>query len=312
MAPMSPASLTGTLAPRSMSLSSAHCGRIITARARRLLPHDVGWRRCCILYSIKANNTLAIRAILSDEGAGGDCFGLGELHATLAGGADPGLLVMNGSNKTREEIEAAVATPASPSTSTASTRSSFIADACRDGRRARVNLRLKVLPRRPRRLHERTAPDAGRLRGRREAGSSGGHTVGAAIPLVKRLLGMPGIELLGYSSHIGHLSSRTEAFAAVAGAVAAAVSELHALTGFAPSVLDIGGAWAPERDPSFRPRRKLTDAPIRTGGASGLHDFALRAGLPPGMALPEGCGSSPGATDRIQRRSAASARRSDD
>jgi len=30
-----------------------------------------------VLYSIKANNSLAIRAILSSEGAGGDCFGLG-------------------------------------------------------------------------------------------------------------------------------------------------------------------------------------------------------------------------------------------
>ena len=61
-----------------------------------------------VMYAIKTNNTLAIRAILSSEGAGGDCFGLGELHATLAGGTDLRRVVMNGSNKTRAEIAAAV------------------------------------------------------------------------------------------------------------------------------------------------------------------------------------------------------------
>jgi diaminopimelate decarboxylase len=101
--------------------------------------------------------------------------------------------------------------------------------------------------------------------------------------LVKTLLGMPEIELLGYSSHIGHLSSRPEAFAVVASAVAAAVCDLHGATGFVPSVLDIGGAWAPERDPSFR-RAGLTDTPIEQ--VARVTCEALRAGLPPGMALP--------------------------
>lgn len=98
-----------------------------------------------ILYSIKANNTLAIRAILSDEGAGGDCFGLGELHATLTAGTAPALVVMNGSNKTRDEIEAAVAAGITINIDGID-EIGFIADACRDGRRVRVNLRLKVLP----------------------------------------------------------------------------------------------------------------------------------------------------------------------
>ncbi len=235
-----------------------------------------------VLYSIKANNTLAIRAILSDEGAGGDCFGLGELHATLAGGADPALVVMNGSNKTRDEIEAAVAAGIAINIDGID-EIGFIADTCRNGRRARVNLRLKVLPEGLDDYVNELHPTPGGF----VAGVSRvkwGYTVSAAIPLVQRLLGMPGIELLGYSSHIGHLSSRPEAFAAVAGAVAAAVSELHAATGFAPSVLDIGGAWAPERDPSFR-RAGLTDAPIELVARVACE--ALRASLPPGMTLPE-------------------------
>jgi len=61
-----------------------------------------------ILYAIKANNNLAIRAIMNQEGAGGDCFGEGELHATFAGGADPSRVVLNGSNKSPELIRKAV------------------------------------------------------------------------------------------------------------------------------------------------------------------------------------------------------------
>ncbi|MBN1221932.1 MAG: hypothetical protein JXB23_01695 [Candidatus Aminicenantes bacterium] len=61
-----------------------------------------------VLYAIKANNNLAVRAIMNREGAGGDCFGLGELHATLAGGADPSKVVLNGSNKSLELIRKAV------------------------------------------------------------------------------------------------------------------------------------------------------------------------------------------------------------
>ena len=46
-----------------------------------------------ILYAIKANNNIAIRRILSQEGAGGDCFGVGEIYASLLGSADPAKLV---------------------------------------------------------------------------------------------------------------------------------------------------------------------------------------------------------------------------
>src|SRR6516165_7998257 len=60
-----------------------------------------------ILYAIKANNNLAIRAILFQEGAGGDCFGDGEFYATFLGGADADKIVVNGSNKTYDEVERA-------------------------------------------------------------------------------------------------------------------------------------------------------------------------------------------------------------
>ena len=44
------------------------------------------WENVTLLFATKANFNLAIRRILVEEGAGGDCFGLGELRVSLLGG----------------------------------------------------------------------------------------------------------------------------------------------------------------------------------------------------------------------------------
>lgn len=234
-----------------------------------------------ILYSTKANSTLAVRAILSAEGAGGDCFGLGELRATLECGTDPALVAMNGSDKTSDEIEAAVAAGVAINVDGAD-EVDCIAAACRGGRRARVNLRLKVLPSDLDRFVEPLhAPPGGYVDGVRRA--KWGFTVQAAVPLVRRMQALPCIDLLGFSCHIGHLSHRTEAFVSVAAALAAAVGDIHAATGFAPSVLDLGGGWASERDPSFRRAGRVAPPVERVARATAE---ALLAGLPAGLGLP--------------------------
>jgi diaminopimelate decarboxylase len=235
-----------------------------------------------ILYSIKANNTIAIRAILSEEGAGGDCFGLGELHATLAGGADPALVVMNGSNKSGAEIGAAIDAGLTINIDS-DDEIGLIAAACRTGAQVRVNLRLKVFPAELDAYVTPLHPTAGGYAaGVRRV--KWGYTVDAAIPLIARLRAMPGVTLLGYSCHIGHLSSQPAAFAAVATAIGGAVTTLHAATGFVPAVLDIGGGWAPERDPSFR-QPGVTGTPIETVVQTAT--AALLAALPPRMPVPD-------------------------
>jgi diaminopimelate decarboxylase len=235
-----------------------------------------------ILYSIKANSTLAVRAILSQEGAGGDCFGLGELRATLACGTDPALVAMNGSDKTAVEVAAAIAAGVLINVDGAD-ELGFIADACRrSGGRARVNLRLKVLPTALDHFVDPLHPvSGGFVDGVRRA--KWGHTVEAAIPLLRALQEMPCVELLGLTCHIGHLSHRPEAFAAVAAEFAEAAGALHAVTGFVPSVLDLGGGWAPERDPSVR-RAGRVGPPIET--VAHTVAAALRAALPSALGCP--------------------------
>ncbi len=61
-----------------------------------------------IMPSLKANPVIAIRKILSDEGAGCDVFGCGELHAALRGGVAPESISVNGSIKDRDIITTAI------------------------------------------------------------------------------------------------------------------------------------------------------------------------------------------------------------
>ena len=53
-----------------------------------------------VMPSIKANYGLALRRILTEEGAGCDTFGPAELHAALSTGVPPDLISFNGSSKT--------------------------------------------------------------------------------------------------------------------------------------------------------------------------------------------------------------------
>ena len=61
-----------------------------------------------ILFANKSNNGLAIRHIMNQEGAGGDCFGVNEMYLALLAGTNPKTLVLNGSNKQPEELEMAI------------------------------------------------------------------------------------------------------------------------------------------------------------------------------------------------------------
>jgi len=46
-----------------------------------------------ILFANKSNNGLAIRHIMNQEGAGGDCFGVNEMYLALLAGTNPKALV---------------------------------------------------------------------------------------------------------------------------------------------------------------------------------------------------------------------------
>jgi len=61
-----------------------------------------------VLPSIKANYALALRRVLTEEGAGCDTFGVSELRAALACGVDPALISVNGTGKDEGLLREAV------------------------------------------------------------------------------------------------------------------------------------------------------------------------------------------------------------
>ena len=99
-----------------------------------------------VYYAVKANNNFAVRAILFEEGAGGDCFGEGELYATFVGGADPSHVVMNGSNKTERELRKALALGICVNVDAVDEIDLIDEIVASSGVRARVALRLALVP----------------------------------------------------------------------------------------------------------------------------------------------------------------------
>ena len=65
------------------------------------VPHDIH-------YAVKANSSLAVLALLAEEGAGFDIVSGGELYRVLRAGGTPSKIVYSGVGKTRDEIEFAL------------------------------------------------------------------------------------------------------------------------------------------------------------------------------------------------------------
>jgi diaminopimelate decarboxylase len=205
-----------------------------------------------VFYAIKSNNNLAVRTILSDEGAAGECFGAAELLATLAGGADPAQVAINGSNKTALDLGLAVEHGVVVNLD-GEDECQRLAEAARAaGRRVRVNLRLKVAPPQLDELASDTYRlTVGELR-QDVLREKWGFSPERAVPLIKEILATDELQLLGYHLHIPRACQEPELHASCGSALVQAVADLTAKTGFTPSVLDIGGGWARERDPESR------------------------------------------------------------
>ena len=201
------------------------------------------------LFAIKSNNNLAIRRVLASEGAGSDCFGPAELYATLLGGADPELVVLNGSNKSEEELAKAVELGLRVNIDAEDEIDLIDRMARARGTRVRVNLRLKTVPA----AYEGLESDYfGLARGEAVEAmrvEKWGFSREAAAPLVEEIGRRDGLILEGYHHHIGRISASASAHAAWAEDLAATIESLHEATGFWPALLDIGGGWARERDP---------------------------------------------------------------
>lgn len=219
-----------------------------------------------VLPSIKANHVLALRRILSEEGLGCDTFGHGELWAALACDVAPALISVNGSGKSAQLIQDAVAAGCRITLDAPRELELAIDAARRLGRRARLRVRVR--------------PELGELDGVASDFSVEGESIpevsrrykagipwNELLPLGARALAAEEVELVGVHAHFARHTRSLEAWEAMARSFGAAVRRLcSAWDGWVPRELDIGGGLPAGRDPIGRsiPRVAQQHGPVPT------------------------------------------------
>jgi diaminopimelate decarboxylase len=201
-----------------------------------------------LLPSLKANLSLALRRVLTVEGAGCDTFGPGELHAALVAGVPPRLISVNGSSKDAVLVDRAVAAGARVTLDSARELDLAVEAARRHGVRAPVRLRLR--------------PDYTGLEAESDFSPGLGVRIAAhrykpgipteqAITVGAQALQAPELELTGLMAHLGRHSADPAVWSAMGESFAEVVARCSAAwDGWRPGELDVGGGFPARRDPT--------------------------------------------------------------
>jgi diaminopimelate decarboxylase len=250
-----------------------------------------------VLPSIKANHVLALRRILSSEGLGCDTFGRSELWAALACGVSPALISVNGSGKSPELVEEAVAAGCRITLDSPRELELAIAAARRLGRRAQLRVRVR--------------PDLSDLDEVASDFSMEGESIAEVarrykagipmnelLPLGARALESDEVELVGVHAHFARHTRRLDAWAVMMRAFGQAVGRLSsAWGGWQPRELDVGGGIPTGRDPTGRAIPRLARD---HGPAPSVERYAEVIGSSLSQSLGEGGMSSSDKTLEIE------------
>ena len=204
-----------------------------------------------VMYAIKCNPNFAVRAVVHEEGAGGDCFGMGELEATFAGGADPDKIALNGSNKSDEVIARAIERGITINLDAESEAHQIERIAAATGQRVRVNIRMKIVPQEYENYQSDLMDFSGDFREELRRLKWGVNPT-TAENMIADWQRFPHLELTGYHTHLGRLSQQVVHRADYDREFARVITQIFRNTGFAPTVIDLGGGWPRERDPESR------------------------------------------------------------
>ncbi|MBS1886544.1 MAG: VOC family protein [Actinobacteria bacterium] len=242
-----------------------------------------------VMPSIKANFSLALRRILSEEGTGCDTFGAGELDAALRGGVAPDLISLNGSSKDAELIGRAVRAGVRVTLDSLAELELARAAARAAGVPAKVRLRLRPwldIPT-PTELFDGAEPIAVATQRYKP-----GIPTEQLLALPTEAIAAPEIDLLGVMAHIGRQGREPAIWAEMAAWVGRLCGELgERWGGWRPREIDLGGGFPMPRDPFGGADRCDEDPrpPVAT-----LEEYAiavaggLRRGLAAGGLDPQG------------------------
>jgi diaminopimelate decarboxylase len=198
-------------------------------RALAGVPHRVH-------YSVKANSSLAVLALLRSLGAGVDIVSGGELHRALAAGFTGADVVFSGVGKTEREIREALEAGVRFLNVESEGELRAIDRVARDvGVRApvalRVNPEVSVSTPHP---YTRTG----------ERGNKFGIEFAEAVSVAHLALALPGVRLVGFDMHIGSQVSSVDPYVSGIGRLLELVRHMRAAGAAELSVLDVGGGFA--------------------------------------------------------------------
>ena len=184
-----------------------------------------------ICYAMKALSNLSILKLFASMGAGFDIVSVGEMMRCLRAGADPRKIVFSGVGKTDEEIAAALEHRILMINAESRGELHRISDvAGRIKKRAPVSIRVNPD------LDPGTHPHI----------STGHRDSKFGVPLSQvdeyyaEARGLPNLDLVGLSTHIGSQITETSPFTEAANKIAAIVGRLRG-AGVALKYLDLGG-----------------------------------------------------------------------
>ncbi|HSW36732.1 MAG TPA: hypothetical protein VLH18_09055, partial [Candidatus Limnocylindrales bacterium] len=201
-----------------------------------------------VLPAIKANWNIAIRKILSQEGAGADIYSPGELYAALEADVDPAMISVNGGGKQEELIEECVKHGLRITVEDIDEPELINQVAGRLGKKAKIRFRVK--PNFPD-LYKPTdfAPEKVSI-------DIGIQVYKSGIPaqylpeLGRKVLQLPNLDLTGLHFHGGRHHASLWYWQGMMKAYAALIADLSkAWGGWQPKEIDIGGGFAIFRDP---------------------------------------------------------------
>ncbi|MFO1058324.1 MAG: hypothetical protein U1E53_15325 [Dongiaceae bacterium] len=208
----------------------------------RAYPNEV-----IVCAGMKGNWGLAARRVIVEEGGGGDAFGLGELTVAMLAGSDPRKIVVNGANKSREVIEAAIDLGVLNQVDNAQELAEVGRIAARLGKTARISLRI--------RLPLKAIAEVTYVDNRYPEGISPsywertfkfGLEPEAFTAAVRAALGMKHVALEGAMYH-GGIPRRAGFFREETQELIECLAEVRRATGWEPRYLNIGGGFVPER-----------------------------------------------------------------
>lgn len=250
-----------------------------------------------ILFANKSNNGLAIRHVMNQEGAGGDCFGAQEMYMALLAGTNPRTLVLNGSNKQDDELEMAIANGLCVNIDAEDELERIDAVARRLGVKADIGIRLKLDldPLKERRGVAMHGP--GTLKEQSDS-TKWGMSREQTAAIVKRALSMDTVELKETHFHLSRMSNDPADFAVMAREMVTWSGYIRDKTGWTPPCIDIGGGWTFGKWYGTGPNSQLDDAKAPTAEdyarlcCAAIREEAEKLGLPlpklrlePGRAL---------------------------